>query len=373
MANRHSEMDPQIALDVQDIHKFFGGISALSGVTFDVRRGETLALLGPSGCGKSTLLNVIAGLEAPEQGEIYWQGRSLAGVPAHRRGFGLMFQDYALFPHLSVARNISFGLEIGGGDPQAIRKQVDELLELVALQDYAQRKPDTLSGGEQQRVALARALAPGPLLLMLDEPLGALDRTLRDDLLVELRSILQQIHQTAIYVTHDQEEAFGIADRVAVMRAGKIEQLGSPRRIYNRPANEFVARFLGLTNFLEARIRPGKAGPIAETPVGHLSVAAENGAPLPNEAKILLRPDAARLQPGPENNILGVVVQKTFRGSQQQVLIRTEGGDLAFEFSAATRLPEATQPIEITLDPARIQIFPAEGRQHEANGENPGR
>jgi ABC-type Fe3+/spermidine/putrescine transport system ATPase subunit len=217
------------ALLVKDVHKSFGQTRALAGVSFDIQPGETLALLGPSGCGKSTLLNVIAGLETPDHGEVHWDGMPLAGMPAHKRGFGLMFQDYALFPHLSVARNVAFGLEVAKQERQAIESRVDEMLALVGLEDYAQREPDTLSGGEQQRVALARALAPGPRLLMLDEPLGALDRALREDLLKELRYILQQIHQTALYVTHDQEEAFSIADRVAVMRLGRTEQVGTPR------------------------------------------------------------------------------------------------------------------------------------------------
>jgi ABC-type Fe3+/spermidine/putrescine transport system ATPase subunit len=359
MMEHDDQSHTQPALSVRDVHKTFGQTRALASVSFEVHAGETLALLGPSGCGKSTLLNVIAGLEEPDQGQIFWKGQRLAGVAAHQRGFGLMFQDYALFPHLSVARNIAFGLEVGREDPSTIQERVGELLQLVGLEDYAQRGPDTLSGGEQQRVALARALAPGPHLLMLDEPLGALDRALRDELLVELRRILQQIHQTALYVTHDQEEAFSIADRVAVMRAGQVVQIGTPRAIYTGPQNEFVARFLGFTNFLDARLQDSPQGAIAETGLGRLAVEIPGGITTPTNARILLRPDGARVQGGPENTIAGVVAQKTFRGSRQHILIRAGSDQLSFDFPAAKRLPQAGQPITITVDARHIQIFPA--------------
>ncbi len=247
-------MNAASGLTLRDIHKSFGSKQALSGVSFQVLEGETVALLGPSGCGKSTLLGIIAGLESPDQGEVLWAGESLAATPAHQRGFGLMFQDFALFPHRDVFGNVAFGLQMAKWSSAQIELRVREVLELVGLPGFERRDVNTLSGGEAQRVALARSLAPGPRLLMLDEPLGSLDRTLRERLVIDLRQILRQSHQTAIYVTHDQEEAFIIADRVVVMNAGRVEQTGPAQEIYRQPAGVFVARFLGLNNLIPGEV-----------------------------------------------------------------------------------------------------------------------
>ena len=231
-------------LSVTDISKSFGSTQALDTVSFEVDQGEIVALLGPSGCGKSTLLSIIAGLEAPDNGNVRWEGVSLEGTPPHLRGFGLMFQDFALFPHMNVYANVAFGLKMAHMTPGSVDTRVKEMLETVGLPNIGARDVNTLSGGEQQRVALARALAPHPRLLMLDEPLGSLDRNLRERLVVDLEAILHRLHQTAIYVTHDQEEAFAIADRIILMNAGRIEQMGTPEVIYHSPASVFVARFL---------------------------------------------------------------------------------------------------------------------------------
>ena len=231
-------------LELDDVSVQFGATRAVDGVSLTVADGERLAVLGPSGSGKSTLLRAIAGLEPLAAGHVRWDGNELTRTPVHERRFGLMFQDYVLFPHLDVSRNVAFALEVRGDDRRATRERVNEVLALVRMQGYEHRLPAQLSGGEQQRVALARTLAPGPRLLMLDEPLGALDRSLRRDLLSELLEIVRQTHLTSIYVTHDHEEALAFGDRVAVMRAGRLEALATPAELVANPPNEFVARFL---------------------------------------------------------------------------------------------------------------------------------
>src|SRR5512136_2275132 len=240
-------------LTVSHLRKSFDNAPLLRDVSFDVASSEIVCLLCPSGCGKTTLLNIIAGLELADSGQVLVEGQDISGVPVHRRGFGLMFQDLALFPHKNVRDNVAFGLRMAGLDLQAIDARVSEVLELVGLAGFEQRDVNQLSGGEQQRVALARSLAPRPRLLMLDEPLTSLDRTLRERLMNELRDILTRVGQTAIYVTHDQQEAFALADRVVILNAGRVAQIGTPLQVYGHPADAFVAHFLGLTNLVRGQ------------------------------------------------------------------------------------------------------------------------
>ena len=239
-------------LSVRDIYKTYEGAPLLNGLSFDLAQGEIIALLGTSGSGKSTLLRIIAGLEEAESGAVYWDGIDLAQTPAHQRGFGLMFQDYALFPHRNVYDNIAFGLRMQKRPEAEIKKIVGEWLKSIRMESFAKRPVTELSGGEQQRVALARALAPDPCLLMLDEPLGALDRGLREELTKELRQTLRDSHKPVIYVTHDRQEAFGLADRLLILHDGVIVQDGSPQELFERPANAWVAEFLGLGNLISA-------------------------------------------------------------------------------------------------------------------------
>jgi thiamine transport system ATP-binding protein len=222
----------------------YGDTVAVDDVDLTVEKGSTVCVLGPSGGGKSTLLRVVTGLVRPDAGRVTWDGEDITDVPTHRRGFGLMFQDHALFPHRDVAANVGFGLRMQGWRRDTIATRVDELLSLVGLAGYGPRAVDELSGGEQQRVALVRALAPEPRMLLLDEPLGSLDRVLRDRLLDELPSLFERLGTTVLYVTHDQDEARAIADRVAVMRAGQIAQVGTPAEVWQHPADEFVAEFV---------------------------------------------------------------------------------------------------------------------------------
>src|SRR5262245_25100752 len=262
-------MGDQPQLELEQVTVRYGERTALRDISLAVLPGELVSLLGPSGSGKSSLLRAVAGLERPTTGVIRFEGRDITDLPAHARGFGLMFQDYALFPHRDVAGNVGFGPRMQGWDEARVQARVAEMLELVGLPGTERRPVSQLSGGEQQRVALARALAPGPRLLMLDEPMGSLDRALRDRLPIELRAIFEQLGVTVLYVTHDQEEAFGVADRIVILSDGRIEADGSPQELWSRPPTEFTARFLGFRNVVAARVRAG----VAETASGRLAVA----------------------------------------------------------------------------------------------------
>ena len=234
-------------------HCYDGGTAkALDDVNYTIERGEFFALLGSSGCGKSTLLNIIGGFVDPSAGSITVDGQDILATPAYKRNIGTVFQSYALFPHMTVFDNVAYGLRLKTKDKQAIRERVEECLALVHLEDFAKRRPHQLSGGQQQRVAIARALAPRPEILMLDEPMGNLDAKLRKEMQIELRAIQQRTGITTIMVTHDQEEAMSMADRIGIMRDGAVQQVGTPQEVYNRPANSFVAGFLGKVNVSHA-------------------------------------------------------------------------------------------------------------------------
>lgn len=238
-------------LELQEIHKHFDTVKAVNNVSLSLAEGEVISLLGPSGCGKSTLLKLIAGLESPTKGKLLLEAQDITRLSPQKRGFSMVFQDYALFPHLNVAKNISYGLVEKGWSKAEQQARISELLELVNLSGYETRRMHQLSGGEQQRVALARALAPKPKLLLLDEPLSNLDMALRDSLLNDLKIILKHLNMTAVYVTHDQKEAFSLAGRIAVMRAGKIEQLEEAKSLYANPKSQWLADFFGYDNLYE--------------------------------------------------------------------------------------------------------------------------
>jgi ABC-type Fe3+/spermidine/putrescine transport system ATPase subunit len=341
------------ALTLDNLHKSFGKTRALEGVSFQVDLGEIVAVLGPSGCGKSTLLAIIAGLEAPDQGQVSWGGVSLSGVPPYQRGFGLMFQDYALFPHRNVYENVAFGLRMARLPRAKIETRVSQVLELVGLPGFGLRDVNTLSGGEAQRVALARSLAPYPRLLMLDEPLGSLDRNLRERLVIELGHILRHSHQTAIYVTHDQEEAFVIADRIVVMNGGRVEQIGSPQRIYRKPESVFVARFLGLTNLVPGRIDSTRQ--VVDTPFGAFAFTSQFDGPV----TVLLRPDSVNLNHEGPSHLTGTIIQTSFRGETCRVTLAVDDLSLVFNLPSTAALPGSGERLQISYDPAQaIQVLP---------------
>jgi thiamine transport system ATP-binding protein len=323
----------------------YGAVTAVSDVTMTVPDGTVLALLGPSGCGKSTLLRAVAGLEPVASGEIRWDATDLTSVPIHRRAFGLMFQDGVLFPHRDVAGNIGYGLRRAGLRGPAVERRVQELLDLVGLPGYGARRVTTLSGGQAQRVALARALAPRPRLLLLDEPLAALDRSLRERLLVDLRAVLTATATTAIFVTHDQGEAFAVADRLAVLRAGSVQQIGTAREIWTHPADDWVAGFVGYSSVLDA------------------AAAARLGAADPGGGRRLgLRP--AALVVDAAGAVAGAVevVSPSPDGLLLSVLIDGVGAVQAVGPADARTPVQAGDRVRLRLDPAATASIPAAGR-----------
>jgi thiamine transport system ATP-binding protein len=337
-----------VTLELRDVVVRYGELTALAGVSLTVADGERMTVLGPSGSGKSTLLRAVAGLEPLAGGSISWAGRDLAGVPPHRRDFGLMFQDYVLFPHRDVAGNVGFGLRMRGTPRREAEARVAEVLEMVGLTGYGSRRINELSGGEQQRVALARALAPSPRLLMLDEPLGALDRALRQRLTEELDDLFERLSLTIIYVTHDQEEALALGERVAVMRDACLETVQSAEELWRRPATEFAARFLGLANIADATIADGRA----RTPWGSLAV--PTGTPA-GERRILLRPEAFR--PGGADAICGTVEARRFRGESVHLRLGVEGGPPLTLHAAWGQVPAVGERLCVTIPTDEIVFF----------------
>ncbi|MCX5203910.1 ABC transporter ATP-binding protein [Streptomyces sp. NBC_00237] len=305
-------------LDLEKVTVRFGARAALDAVDLRVAAHEIVCVLGPSGSGKSTLLRVVAGLQPLDSGRVLLEGADRTGTPVHKRGVGLMFQDHQLFPQRDVGGNVAFGLRMHGAGRAEQVARVGELLELVGLPGAQRRAVATLSGGEQQRVALARALAPRPALLMLDEPLGQLDRSLRERLVVELRQLFGRLGTTVLAVTHDQGEAFALADRVVVMRDGRIAQSGTPLEVWQRPASEFVARFLGFDNVVGATV----GGEAADTVWGKIPV--PPGTPQ-GEARLLVRPAGVRLVPT-EEGLPCTVLARTFRGHHVAVRLGPADG-----------------------------------------------
>ncbi|WP_435069843.1 ABC transporter ATP-binding protein [Amycolatopsis thermoflava] len=304
-----------MALTVSGLTVRYGSFTAVSGVDLEIADGEVLALLGPSGSGKSTLLRAITGLEPITAGSVRWDGADLARVPVHKRGFGLVFQDGQLFPHRDVAGNIAFGPRMHGMSSAERVERVSRLLDLVGLTGYQKRRVTELSGGEAQRVALARALAPEPRLLLLDEPLSGLDAGLREQLAVDLAEMLRSAKITALLVTHDQEEAFTLADRVAVLQAGKIRQAGAVREVWRRPADENVARFLGVTTVVDGEAADG----IVRCPFGEVAIPEAADGPV----RLGLRPAGLRLATA---GITGEVLTKVHRRDNVRLSVRTSAG-----------------------------------------------
>ena len=327
----------------------FGDRRALDRVDLALEPGETMAVLGPSGSGKTTLLRAVAGLQRLDEGSIRWNGDDLAGVAAHERRFGLMFQEYALFPHRDVAGNVEFGLRMMSSDRAARARRVDEVLELVGLTGLRARGVTSLSGGEQQRVALARALAVSPRLLMLDEPLGALDRVWRRRLLTEIRAILDRAALSALYVTHDHEEAFAIATRVAIMRDGRVVQAGAPAAVWRAPVDAWTASFFGFGPIVAAEVRGGQV----YTPWGPVEARAVTAT---SAVEAVVRPDGARIDDA--GSIHATVVRAMFTGTRVELAAVSDSGPPLTVVVAPQDAPAVGSNVRLSIDPDALLVYP---------------
>ena len=348
-------------LEVVDVNKNYDGEFTLDKINLRLNSGNLLCLLGPSGCGKTSLLRIIAGLEKTDTGTVKFDGRDLSRVPPHRRGFGMMFQDFSLFPHKNVFDNVAFALQLKNQSHNRTIRRVKELLHLVGLEGFEMRNVNRLSGGESQRIALARSLASQPRLLMLDEPLGSLDRVLRERLLVDLYRIIKQVGVTTLYVTHDHAEAFTVADVVAVMNNGKVMQVDKPETLYRQPANEFVARFLGFRNLVEGVVAESEGITTA------LGMMYPQKVPVPpgSRVTVLIRPEGARMidddQPvdPEETTLLGTVKERMFKGGHVNLTVQTGPGLLLnFDFTLDTLPPATGQSIRLALRPSAMALIP---------------
>lgn len=317
-------------VELQDVSKSFGTHTALQNVSFEIREGEFMTFLGPSGCGKTTCLRLISGFDTPTTGRILIGGQDVTPEPPYRRDVNQVFQSYALFPHLTIYENIAFGLRMKNVPPAEIKQRVDRVVEMTSLAQFVDRKPAQMSGGQRQRVALARAIVCEPKVLLLDEPLSALDAKLRSQMRLELKHLQKRLGMTFIFVTHDQEEALTMSDRVAVINAGRVEQIGTVSDIYYRPSTRFVATFIGETNIVEAEV--------VSSPDGHVLCRLEGGLELhlkeparPVGEKLLLslRPEKIRLyrkDPGGQNSFPGTISVEIFKGAVDDLTLRVQGG-----------------------------------------------
>jgi putative spermidine/putrescine transport system ATP-binding protein len=349
-------------LDIVGAEKRFGAATVLSGIDLGVARGEFVSLLGPSGCGKTTLLRIIAGLLAPDRGTVLLDGEDITGKPPHRRDVGVVFQNYALFPHLTVAENIAFGLQSRHVAREEIRKTVARFLDLVHMTEFADRPIKLLSGGQQQRVAVARALAVKPKLLLFDEPFSALDRKLRETMQIELKRLLREVAATAVFVTHDQDEALTMSDRVAVMHRGAIDQLAEPARIYHRPATSFALSFVGLSTRLAGRVQDalGNGEVVVDTSLGCL----RGLGPFATGDRVIVgvRPERIRIGAGNGNGGKATLTDVVFQGSKTFLHFEAPAGE---QVLVETSDPPRTglQPgtvLELTWNVADTLLYPAE-------------
>ncbi|WP_411036938.1 ABC transporter ATP-binding protein [Shinella sp. BYT-45] len=354
-------MNQPTAIEVISVSKSFGTYQALNSVSFIIGSNEFFTMLGPSGCGKTTLLRMLAGFESPDGGSILLNGREVIDVPPHRRRVNTVFQSYALFPHMTLEQNVAYGLENLGWDQARIRRRVGEMLERVHMGPMARRKPAQLSGGQRQRIALARALAPEPEVLLLDEPLSALDLKLRQAMRNELRTLQRDTGITFVFVTHDQEEALDMSDRIAVLGGGEVQQIGTPTQIYEEPVNRFVADFVGETNFLDVEVletAPGQA--TVRTPFGVVLTAPATGRAAGDRATLSIRPEKINLGDQAQGiAFTGRITDKNYMGGYTHYTLDVAGTALRASRRNASREGDtiplgATVPVGFVAGAARV-------------------
>jgi putative spermidine/putrescine transport system ATP-binding protein len=341
--------DVGVAVDFNDLTRAYGPVKALDGLSLHLEPGEMVALLGPSGCGKTTALRILAGLDEPTSGTVAVGGRDITRVPANKRDMGMVFQAYSLFPHLTVVDNIAFGLKLRGKAKQDRTSRARQMLELVGLAEHADKYANQLSGGQQQRVALARALAIEPRVLLLDEPLSALDAKVRVQLREEIRRVQLEVGTTTLFVTHDQEEALAVADRVGVMNRGKLEQIAAPAQLYTNPATPFVAEFVGLNNKVAAQVSRGTA-----TVLG-TSMPALDGSIDSGGGVAMVRPEAVTVRPDPEGN--AAVVSVAFLGPMSRVSTTLAGGELVVAQMSSAQASEFSQGDRVAVGVAAAPVL----------------
>ncbi|MER8579480.1 ABC transporter ATP-binding protein [Mesorhizobium sp. M1423] len=353
-------------LSIRKLRKAFGAITAVHDVTLDIPKGQFLTFLGPSGSGKSTTLYAIAGFQDPSSGDVQLEGKSLLAIPSHKRNIGMVFQRYTLFPHLTVAENIAFPLRVRRRPDAEVKTKVGDMLALVRLESFTARLPGALSGGQQQRVALARALAYDPPILLMDEPLSALDKKLREEIQAEIRRIHRETGVTILYVTHDQEEALHLSDRIALFKDGRIEQTGTGEDLYLRPATDFVAGFIGNSNFLAAEHieTVGKSATIRLSDGSLVSGVNVNAIfDKGQKARLMIRPEAFRMEPSPTSAELAVeIVDVAFYGERRRIVARTAAGqevDIRPTSAAMESNDAAQRRRRVFFDPAAAFLFPA--------------
>jgi putative spermidine/putrescine transport system ATP-binding protein len=337
---------------LQNLSRSFGATKALDGLSIEIAPGELVALLGPSGCGKTTALRIVAGFEHADTGSVIVDGKDVSGVPANRRDMGMVFQSYSLFPNMNALDNVGFGLRMRKLGAPGRRKKAQELLDLVGLALQAKQYPHQLSGGQQQRVALARALAIEPRVLLLDEPLSALDAKVRLQLREQIRTLQQRLGTTTLFVTHDQEEALSMADRVGVMRNGKLEQIAAPDELYEHPATAFVAEFVGVMNRIPGELQSDRLVAV----LGGLVPTADGTEELPGDVDVLVRPEGLRMEPVQNGN--GIVTNRTFLGSVTRVSVLLSG-DVTVRIDksssqAAALTPGTSVAVSLPADPVLI-------------------
>jgi len=337
-------------IDLLGISKSFGETTVLNNFNLYIRKNEFLTLLGPSGCGKTTMLRIIGGFEKPDEGQVLYNGNDIKDVPPNKRNFNTVFQKYSLFPHMTIYENIAFGLRIKKMDEKEIEKKVKWALKLINLSGFEKRKPDSLSGGQQQRVAIARAIVCEPEILLFDEPLGALDLKLRQEMQHELKKLQQSLGITFIYVTHDQEEALTMSDTIVVMSEGEIQQIGTPVDIYNEPKNRFVARFIGESNIVEGIMRED----FMVTFAGHDFKCVDSGFGKDEEIDVVIRPEDIKLVSEGEGMLEGVVESVIFKGVHYEMTVRS--GDILW-LVQSTVSEEVGKTVGINIFPNEIHIM----------------